>query len=172
MPQTFMWSYLWRPEKNGTILDILGRTPLFADLAQKDLKAIERILHRRSYHAGEYIFRAGELGVGMYIIEKGTIAILAEKTDRVLSVLKDGEFFGEMALLHEEPRNAHAIARTDASVFGFFQPDLLALLDRKPRLGVSVVMKLATVISRRLQEAISENEKLFKRITSASSEGE
>ncbi len=170
MPQTFLWSNFWRPESNGTILEILGRTPLFADLTQKELKAIERILHRRNYRAGEYIFRAGELGVGMYIIERGTVAILAEKTERVLTILKDGEFFGETALLHEEPRTAHAVSRTDASVFGFFQPDLISLLDRKPRLGVSVVMKLATVISRRLQEAIAENEKLFRRIASAEGE--
>lgn len=164
MSNPIIWSNLFKKSVRTEILDILKGVPIFEELSRADLKAIERILHHRSYRAGEYIFYAGDLGVGMYIIEQGEVSIRADKTNREINRLKDGEFFGEMALLQEEFRSAHGVAEVDTSAFGFFQPDLFGLLERKPRLGVSVVMKLSKVIAIRLQHAIDENQRLLDTI--------
>lgn len=166
MSNPILWSNFFQKKEHRVLLDILKQIPIFEELNKPELKALERILHRRIYREGEYVFHAGDLGVGMYIIEEGEVSILADKTEREIALLHEGEFFGELALLIEERRTAHAIARTDTKVFGFFQPDLFSLLERKPRLGVSVVMKLAKVIARRMQMTIDENQILLDRIAS------
>lgn len=170
MSSSILWSNFFEQSEQEGILDILKRVPIFEGLIKKDLKAIERILHRRTYNEHEYIFRSGDTGVGMYIIERGLVGIVADKTERQISLLSDGEFFGEMALLNEEPRQVHAVARKETTLYGFFQPDLHSLLETKPRLGVSVVMKLSKVIGTRLQLAINENQRLYDRIAELTAE--
>ena len=64
-----------------------------------------------------------------------------------------GGFFGEISLLDEHPRSASAIAKTPCKIFGFFQPDLFSLIDRDPRLGVKIVIRLARMIGARLRRA-------------------
>lgn len=130
--------------------DLLRRIPLFESLHRRELLAVEKILYRRQYAAGEVIFRQEDPGVGMYIVEKGSVDIIYEPTGRVLSELKDGEFFGEVALLNETPRSATAQARTATTLLCVFQPDMLDLVGRNPRLGVKLLLALAQIAGRRL----------------------
>jgi len=154
------------------VIDLLRRIPMFEDLSKRELAAVERILHRREYLPEEVIFREGEPGMGMYIIHSGRVAIVAEPSNVQLSELKEGDFFGEVSLLDESPRSATAIARTSCKVFGFFQPDLFSLVERNPRLGVKIVIRLAKIIGVRLrntneQVLASINELKKLRATSA-----
>ena len=141
--------------KSGDILtiDLLSRVPLFEDLNRRELSAVERILHLRQYVRGETIFRQGERGMGMYIVQQGRVAITAEPEQQELFELKDGDFFGEVALLDESPRSATAVAKTDCSVYGFFQPDLFGLIERDSRLGVKIVLRVSRYVGQRLRQA-------------------
>ena len=132
---------------------ILRGIPIFEDLSRRELAAIERILHEREYQTDEIIFRQDEPGMGMYIIALGTVTIVSEPSSMQWSELGVGEFFGEIALLDEHPRSASAVAKTPCKIFGFFQPDLFALIDRNPRLGVKIVIRLARMIGARLRRA-------------------
>lgn len=140
-------------EEPDRLSDILRRIPIFEELSKREIAALERILHKREYKRDEVIFRQDEPGMGMYIIESGQVAIISEPAEVHLSELGSGEFFGELALLDEAPRSATAIAQTECKIFGFFQPDLFALLDRSPRLGVKIVLRLAKIIGERLRRA-------------------
>jgi len=74
-------------------------------------------------------FWEGEPGVGMYIIKKGVLKIYKMSTDgknEDLALLKDGDFFGELALLDDSPRSASAVAIEACHILGFFRPDFLA----------------------------------------------
>jgi CRP/FNR family cyclic AMP-dependent transcriptional regulator len=133
--------------------DVLSRVPIFESLSRRELVSIERILHRREYIQDEVIFRQGEPGMGMYVVLEGKIAIISEPESQQLFEMQDGDFFGEVALLDEGPRSATAIARTNCIVLGFFQPDLFELIDRNPRLGVKIVLRIARHIGRRLRQA-------------------
>lgn len=144
------WSNLFRRRADGSeVRDLLRRIPLFEALSRSELAAVERILYRREYAAGELIFRQGDPGLGMYIVEEGRVAIVFEP-DRVLATLCEGDFFGEISLLNETPRSATARAETACTLWGFFQPDFLGLLERNPRLGVKVLLPLARITGRRL----------------------
>lgn len=111
--ESVLWSNFFSRDERKDILTMLRGVPIFEDLSRRDLKALERILHLRKYHAGEYIFREGDPGLGMYIVEQGTVSIVSESRSRELSRLRKGEFFGEMALFNDRPRNASAVAFED-----------------------------------------------------------
>ncbi len=157
-----LWQNIFkgRDKSEESIITILRKIPVFKDLKEKELAAIERILHRRNYKTDELIFRQGDAGVGMYIIEKGNVFIRLEPADIVVAELTDGEFFGELALLDDSPRSASAVAGSDCSMLGFFQPDLFGLIDRDPKLGVKIVLRLAKIIGDRLKAANEENQQM------------
>ncbi|MDX6765385.1 MAG: cyclic nucleotide-binding domain-containing protein [Candidatus Methylacidiphilales bacterium] len=67
-----------------------------------------------SYKAGDFIFQKGEPGELMYIIKKGTVDIMLG--EKLVETLGPDEFFGEMALIDNQPRSANAIARTDCEI--------------------------------------------------------
>ena len=138
-----LWKSLLGGSTGASEDDLLGAVPLFEDLSPRELDAVQRLLHRRDYVAGESIFVQGEPGLGMYIIVRGVVSIQSEPSGRELVELTDGDFFGEIALLNEVIRTATARAKTDCTLLSLFQPDLLSLLDRNPRLGVKVLLSLA-----------------------------
>ncbi len=161
-----LWENIFkgRNESERSILTILKNIPIFEELSDKELGAIERILHERTYKEGELIFHQGDAGVGMYIIEKGRIDIRLEPSGQVVATLNEGEFFGELALLDDSARSATAVAATDCKMLGFFQPDLFGLIDRNPRLGVKLVLRLAGIIGDRLKAANQENQEMRKEL--------
>lgn len=148
------------------VRQILRTVPLFDGLKGREIAAIERILHQRIYEPGEVIFRQGEPGVGMYIIERGDVDVVYEETNQVLAELSDGEFFGELALVDESPRIATVIAKSRSQILGFFQSDLLALIDRNPRLGIKIVMRLVSVVGERLKNSNEQLESMRRKFSS------
>jgi CRP/FNR family cyclic AMP-dependent transcriptional regulator len=136
------------------IFKTLKNVPIFSDLNRKELNEVEKIIHRREYKKGEPIFRMGDPGLGMYIIISGVVNIVEEQESgksTTLAVLKDGAFFGDLALLDEAPRSASAIANDSCIILGFFRPDFLDLLYRKPNLGIKILFALAKVVGERLR---------------------
>ncbi len=153
------FGYLWKKgNRQRTLTDILMSISIFEDLSKRELASVRRILHQREYGPGEVIFRQEEPGMGMYIIQSGMVTILSEPEGLVLSELGEGDFFGELALLDDSPRSATAIAKTGCQVFVFFQPDLFGLVERDPRLGIKIVLRLARILVARLRNA---NEQAF-----------
>lgn len=167
MQEDTIWSNIFKKEekKETNIFMVLHRIPIFQDLNRKELKAIDRILHRRTYKEGEIIFSENEPGVGMYIIESGKVHISLGKENKLLAVLSDGDFFGEMALLLESPRTATAIANAPLKMLGFFQPDFFGLLQTQPRTGNKVLHWLAKMIAERLRQTSMENTALKFKIS-------
>lgn len=152
-----------RSDDQADILRTLKQVPLFSNMARPELREFEKLIHRRNFKAGETIFWEGEPGVGMYIIQKGVVSIskyFPQEERKELAVLKDGEFFGELALLDESPRSATALAKEATKILGLFRPDLFSLLDRKPRLGNKFLFQLALIIGERLKHNNSEMQKL------------
>jgi len=167
MEDDTMWGNIFHKQvkSNTGIHEVLIKIPIFKDLSKRELKAIERILHRRTYKSGENIFHEGDPGVGMYIIEDGRVNITLGRQDKLLAVLSNGEFFGEMALLSEMPRTASAVALTDSKMLGFFQSDLFGLVETNPKMGNKLLYRLAQMIADRLRFSNLENQQLKAKLT-------
>ena len=152
------------------ILTTLRKLPLFTNMSDGELREFEKLIHRRQFKANETIFWEGEPGVGMYVIRKGGVAIckhLPGEEREELVVLREGEFFGELALLNESPRSASAISKNATQIIGLFRPDLFELLERKPRLGNKFLFQLALIIGERLKRTNSEMQNLRAKIESS-----
>jgi CRP-like cAMP-binding protein len=100
--------------------------------------------------AGKFVFREGDLGTEMYIIQEGKIEILNRMgdEDRVLAVLEKGDFFGEMSVLEDLPRAASARALTDTRLLQINGSTFDQMLQANPEIAVRMMRKL----SRRLRE--------------------
>ena len=150
------WSNLFsRRDRSGDDLyEILSKVPIFQDLSRREFERMRGILHRRSFSTDEAIVREGDVGVGMYVILSGEVAILQEGTDGKMIELVtfgEGDFFGDQVLLDESARTASAVARSSTRAVGFFRPDLLELIECNPRLGLKIVTRLSHMISVRLR---------------------
>jgi CRP-like cAMP-binding protein len=148
-----VWSFIFKSseQQKEKTLTVLRQLPIFRELSKRELLNLERILHRRTYDTGEDIFTQGVPGAGMYIILNGEVKITMEPGSKEIALLKEGEFFGELALLDESPRSATARAKTPCTVLGFFQSDLFSLMERNPSLGGKILLMLARILGERLK---------------------
>jgi CRP-like cAMP-binding protein len=129
----------------------LRRMSLLVGLSSKQLEDVSARLRPVKYRSGEVILTEGTPGDVMYLIEWGRVEVLS-KTDgrsRVLAVLGEGDFFGEMALLTGSPRSATVRAVTDVDLLALYQPDFDELVLKYPTLTVT----LGRVLSQRLNRA-------------------
>ena len=103
------------------------------------------------FGAGRFIFHEGDLGTEMYIIHEGQVEILQETAagPRQIAVLDRGDFFGEMSILEELPRNAAARAVTDVKIIMIDGATFDSMLRGNPEIGIRIMRKL----SRRVREA-------------------
>lgn len=101
--------------------------------------------------AGEYVFREGDLGTEMFIIQEGEIHILKKlgTETRVLTRLEKGDFFGEMAVLENVPRSADAYAVSETKLIAINGSRFDEMIRRNPEISVRIMRKY----SRRLREA-------------------
>jgi len=147
-------------QKNG-IESILLKIPVFQELTPREIKTIQRILHQREYMQSEVIFGEGDIGLGMYIIEKGIVQIACKNECHILAELTGGDFFGELALLDDAPRSASAVAKTPSTLLCFFKPDLLDLIERNPKLGSKILFRLAWTVGERLKSTNEQVKELM-----------
>lgn len=140
--------------KEGDIIPVLRTIPIFEGLGFNDLKKIELIVHKRTFMPNEIIFYERQPGAGMYIIKRGLIKLTKTVNEERVKIgeLKDGEFFGEMALLDEYPRSAEATAVEKTEALGIFRPDLFDLIESNPKLGYKILLRLSKRLASRLRE--------------------
>lgn len=158
-------------EKNGKFQIkhniILKQVPIFSELKKNELREFERIIHKRHYKKDEVIFYEGEPGLGMYIIESGSIKIFKDydnKAKEELATLNVGDFCGEMALLDESPRSATAVADEASTLIGIFRPDMFSLIEKKSKLGNKILLNLAQMIAERLRLNNTELQELKQKL--------
>ncbi len=132
--------------------DFLKAIPLFRHLGEEDLRALAALLRERVLAKGTVIVTQGDPGDTLFLIADGQVKVAVFGEDGrevILSVLSEGGFFGEMALLDDEPRSAHVIAMTDASLWQLRRDDFRSRLRASPDLAIAMLREL----SRRLRRA-------------------
>ena len=99
--------------------EFIEKVPLFRGASPLLLREIAVELRAALFTPGDYIFRAGEIGRHMYFISRGTVEVIAEDGQTILSTLTDGDFFGEIALLFQRPRTASIRAVDFCDMYSF-----------------------------------------------------
>lgn len=114
--------------------------------------------------AGQYLFREGDAGAEMYIVESGSIAILrTARGSEPLAVLEPGDFLGEMSVLEDQPRFASALAQTSCRLLRIERAAFAELLRQNVEIAVRIMRKLA-LRQRRAEQRISELQQELQRL--------
>lgn len=134
---------------------LLSNLPLFGELEESEMKAIWGHVHTRSYKKGNIILFEEDPGDSLFIINEGKVKITRlseEGKEVILSILAEGEFFGEMSLLDGEARSANVIALSDSEVFILKREDFLTILKDNPQIAISLLEELARRIRKSDQQ--------------------
>lgn len=108
------------------ICKALARIPAFTHLAERALVDLADRMKRELFPEGAAIFRQGEAGDRFYVIDKGLVEIV--KDNKVIRELGEGEYFGELAIIEEQPRSATVRAKNDVELFTLSKDDFRAAL--------------------------------------------
>src|SRR5437879_254606 len=124
-----MTNYIWenffrKSDQDQEVLEALRQTFVFSALSKKELGFVKETVHVRNFKAGESIFRQGEVGVGMYVLLRGTLDIFVDRfvaeegtpvRTQMVTRLRAGDFLGELSLVeHNSRRTATAVANEES----------------------------------------------------------
>ncbi len=116
--------------------------PFFQDLDEEDLDKLSPLFLTRTYKKGVEIFKEGEPGEELFIIKSGIVKIYRddEVRDIILAVFRNGDFFGEMAVLeNEQVRSASAKTMEKTVVYVLKRRDFVSLLNHEPKISLRIL---------------------------------
>jgi voltage-gated potassium channel len=113
------------------IWELVARVPFFADIGAIAISDIVDRLRSRIYPEGATVIRKGSAGDSMFFIVSGEVEVRVG--ERTLE-LRDGDFFGEMALLDRKPRSADVVALSPLTVLVLNVADFYQLAGQQPKL--------------------------------------
>ena len=122
-------------------IEKLREIPLFADLHEHTLKLIAELSSEFEEPAGWVLVEVGQPGSGMFVLEEGTVEV--QTPDGRAWELGAGEFFGELSLLTDQPRNARIQAKTPVRCLAISRTDFQKLLREEPEIAVAMLPRLA-----------------------------
>lgn len=121
---------------------LLADVPLFALLSEDDRTVLSRHIDVERHSAGQTLFDYGDPGDSMMVVVKGEVELFVKnKTGErtLLETVTPGEFFGEISLLDEGPRNATATCKSDVEVLVVDRGDLDELFRINPSSALTVL---------------------------------
>jgi len=112
--------------------DRLRAVPLFSEATPRQLDLLAVKLAVQPFHRGDALVRQGDRGDAFYIVREGQVDVLSRENGRSrrVTTLGPGEYFGEIALLRDQPRMATVRGRREGSVWRLERPDFRDLLGR------------------------------------------
>jgi CRP-like cAMP-binding protein len=153
----FLWENLYNLSvESNPKLKAISSCPLFKNLSFLEQKWLQDSIHLRSYQSQELLFDFQDMATGFFFITKGEVEILSKVKNRIepITRLKKGDFLGERALLEPDSRRFNAARATEpTTVLALFKSDLLEICERKPLIGLKVILSLGEILSKRLASA-------------------
>ena len=136
-------------------LDKLADVPLFSACSRKDLKRIAKASDEVEVKSGRVLVDQGKTGHEFFLILDGTATV--RRNDRKVAELGPGSYFGELALLSREPRDASVVASSDMKLLILGQREFTGLIDSVPGLA----SKILAIMAKRLRQSDLKNKASF-----------
>ena len=156
-------------------LEALRSVPLFSSLSDEATLQLRGLLKIQDFPAGTRLFRKGDTGNAMYLIESGKVRISITDDDAkeiTLAELAQGDFFGEMSIIDGRQRSADTSVVEDGRFAILGRPDFLSFVRANPDVALGMLAALTDRL-RRTDELIRSrvsrnvNEEERKRATMA-----
>ncbi len=124
--------------------------PLFSDLTASEFIAVALLLVRRVAKVGEVIVREGDPGDSMFIVSTGEVraTVLRDGGQLPVATMRDGDFFGEMAVLSGEPRTATVTAVKSTELLELSREHLSEICSRHPHVEAKIRLAYDERVSR------------------------
>jgi CRP/FNR family cyclic AMP-dependent transcriptional regulator len=157
---------------------LLRKVGILAELGDEDLQKVLAISTRVAFKAGETIMHEGEQGESMYFFVEGEVDVTKNLTlklgdrdfataDKSMTKLSAQwvSVFGEMSVFGPEPRSATITASSDCVLYSVNREEFTKLCDAEPKIGLSIVRRIAAVVCSRVRKS---NEEILKLSTALS----
>lgn len=138
--------------------EFLQGVSLFQSLSPGDRECLAASLKRRPLNKGEALFRKGDEGTSLYIVQSGSVKIVlpSEMGDEVAAaIFSEGDCFGEIALLDGMPRSADVIALEPSALLALSQKDFLNFLKDNED-AIQAIFSYLTMRLRRTDELLED----------------
>ena len=161
----FEWDGLDQDQHIRSIAELLGGLPFFELLTPVELSKLQHIVHIRSFGPGETVIRPHAPRLGMYVIQSGLVHVVRRNRDgssQIVGALSPGQLIGEFSLLDSSPRSSGMVAAEFSTLIGFFQPDLMSLIDTDPKIGFNILMPLSQMMAQQHRPVMNSLRELRK----------
>jgi len=144
-------------------LEALRSVPLFASLDDDAARDLRNLLSEKTVPQNTRLFRQGDTGDAMYLIESGRVRISlrdAEKQEVTLAELAQGDFFGEMSIIDGRQRSADAQVIENARLAVLSRDAFLSFVRTKPDVALEMLSALTDRLRRTdelLRSRVSRN---------------
>ena len=148
-----------REVESFSILDFLGKVPIFEFLTPEERKVVASRFSLQTYNAGQVIFSKDEPGTTLHIIVSGAVKIFLpsdQGEEAPLAMPKSGDYFGELALLDGGSRTASAAALAPTATFTLERDDFLEFTTTHPQAAAAVFQAMAALVRRQNTQLYGE----------------
>jgi CRP-like cAMP-binding protein len=122
-------------------IELIRAAPLFEGVDADDLGGIADRIVEIEFPAAGVIVRQGEIGTGFFIVVRGAVRVVRDGD--TIARLGPGEFFGELSVLDQRPRNAQVVADEPTICLALASWDLEAVVGEQPRVALGLLRVLA-----------------------------
>jgi len=134
------------------IVSILNRISIFGGLTLKQIEYVITLLRSVHYNNGDSIFRHGDEPQHIYIVRSGEVKIIADIETEPLELVafREGQCFGETALIGIQPHSADAVAVSAVELIVLSSDALLSIAEQDKELFSQLILNIAREACRRL----------------------
>ena len=121
----------------------------FSDLTDSELATVATVTKKQDFKLGDTVFKESEDGQSLFIIKKGEVKACKIAPDGdlfTLTIMKDGDIFGEMSFLDGRPRSATIVAVSDLETYVIDKFDFETLVDGNPRIIYKLLRNIVFTI--------------------------
>ncbi len=140
------------PADSTSAAQRLRTIPLFTQLSDEEVTRVTQAARERTYPKNSVILFEDDPGDALYVVLTGEVKVVLIGEDGrevILSILRGGDFFGEMSLIDDQPRSAHVIATEASNLMVLRRDEFRECLEQTPRIALGLLRAL----SRRLRRA-------------------
>ena len=130
-----------KPPGANRPVEVIERVPLFANMSARDIEGIAALFKERRFVAGETITKEGAGGAAFFVIESGQATVSVGGRQR--AELKEGDYFGEIALIDEGARSATVTASSDLVCYGLTYWEFRPLVQQNATIAWNLLQTLA-----------------------------
>jgi CRP/FNR family cyclic AMP-dependent transcriptional regulator len=133
------------------MLEYMQKVPLFSKLNTEQLVAIANICNKKTFKAGTVLFQEKEFGSVFYIVASGSVKIYTSaqsQEEKILSIFKSGDSFGELSLIDGQPRSASAATLEESTLITLLGDEFIEIL----RANFEICFAIMQELSHRLRD--------------------